>query len=374
MSAEAATLRLSWKVVAALEPHERRGEAPCLFIESDNTRFLRQLGVHDRELTPVLLRPTVVFHQAIGKLLRRRVGINQPLRRLPYRFVVAQLGDVAVNIKIRLFRPWAVCLTVSVSGASSLGNGLDVPSLVDIQNVRDLHPLGQIVEWTIGIVQAGSQKRFTVPDHFTAKPALHLAGIAPVSEFEEFIDSHRRQLAAVVVRAREPTLMTDRIVDAVWEKCADVNAKSVRDQFLLDKQGLLFVTARPEHKDDTWTFRRFADLYELALVSAAFLEEQRHPIARSPAGAQETFEVIRGLVSEPSATFHAGARTGFAWGLLLDEFKLKARWRELVRRRRFGQRGVKERLVRATSRLSVRWVEGLGLGVLAGIIVWLVTR
>jgi hypothetical protein len=132
---------------------------------------------------------------------------------------------------------------------------------------------------------------------------------------------------------------------------------------------MLAVMPTPVPRGEERVIRRIFDLYELAMVSGAAVD------TRAPRTKQTevALDAVEGWVTEPDAFFHPGTASRYGWALLLDEFKLPAR----LRVARGGaqsqhQDGVIRRL--AGRRAMKRWMEGLALGVIAGLIVWLVTR
>jgi hypothetical protein len=367
-------LRLVWKVIARIEPTWRGTDTSGLFHQSPNTGLYRQFGFSEPTFVPLFLRPTVIFHQAIGKLLRRRAEIDLPLRRFPYRLPMGRFGDGDVSMKIRLFAPNVVTVTFTVD-ALSPPNGLWVDGLIQVQDIRRLSPLREILEWTIGIVEAASQKRFRIPGQFLAKPALHLTDLAPIPRFEKYLGQHRHELAALVVRAPDPPHMDGRIEEAIWQKNADVNTKSIYQQFLIDKQGMVAVTASPTRTEHHLAFDRLTDMYELALVSGAVIDAWADPdVAIEEEASAAALAAIDGWVTEPERAFHKSTSNQHVWTLLVDEFKLKARLRAAARHHRTIEAGFRAKLVRLLSSRGGRWLEVVTLGVVTGVVVWVLTR
>lgn len=317
-----ARLTLRWKVVADAGRSFAAGPVADLFLASENPGFFHQFGKSmSTAYSPLSLQPTRVYHQAIAKLLRRKLGVRVEPFRFPYVLPLAGLGDCAVTIRFRVFPPRIASLTITAKPVVELGRDLDVDLLVRSQLLPDLRPLDAIVRWSLGMLAAGSKSSFSPADRYAYKPAVNLDDVAPEGELERYVEAHRRELTATVIRAQDHRALSQAIVDQIAAKNERHNLKTGTEHVFVDKQGALrLAAASPDRDREGWRFARLFDLFELALVGRVLLDAE--PRTRDVHA--RLLEVVRAWTDTPERVLHESVSTRLFWSDTADELKLGA--------------------------------------------------
>jgi hypothetical protein len=307
--------------------------ASIVFTATPNTGIYSRLGVDlQRSLIPHSLQPTNVFHQ---ELLRQLADSGSPIKekRFPYRIGLQDFGTVTLNLRLTVFPPSVLytvaTLTDIVTHESALTN-----ALIPLQKVNELGPVGKILRWTIGMVDALDHRQYAVPGPVRATPALQLE--PETADAAAWVQERSRQLVGVLIRNADYRTMADELEQRILHKNRPLNLKTDRATTLLDKQGLVHIT---EPGGDSRAFRRYTDLQGIALSLNAFLEEYEFRRDEAPQLFDFALGKIAVWIQSPHTVF-GGRSVGseMAWSLLTDELGLERKLEVVLSDRRTARR------------------------------------
>jgi hypothetical protein len=321
---DAATLNLSWKAIAVLPSDPPIQAHTDAFNCVANTGLFSQFGI-PRHLAyvPFSLNPTVRFHQTLRNMLKKRgYAVREP--KFPYRIFVPQLdAQLDLNIRIRLFLPNILSLTISLSAFST---ALDVQRLIDFQNLGGLAPISDLVHWIAAMCQT---LQHVVPqDSFTGrlrvKPLLHLHGVSSPEQFQETVNQDIAAYVGMLIRNSDYKSMNRELVDRIVNQNSEHNVKSSMRLLLLNKQGTLYIT--PTGTTDDFVsahLPRVHDLVEIAVVLSAYIENFKMLRAANEELADFFLYKIRPFIESPELVFRESVTNTHIWLQLCHEFKLK---------------------------------------------------
>lgn len=328
-------VKISWKIIAILEEQPPIDKTNTLFKLSQNTGLYSQFGIGlDFCYVPLLLRPNLQFCQKINGLLKSKLGtqINN-YSRFPYKIFVPSIGkEVVINIsKIRLFLPKILSMTVEMS---ELPENLDSASLIDYQYIHQLEPINSITQWAIAMVEKLTSKNLKLKQSFHASPGIRIDGICTKERLEEHFENNISEYVGILIRNRDYAQMSDDITKRVWQKNRSFTAKTARKRLLIDKQGLLYLTAivfeGQKVKSQPPEFSRTHDLYEIALVFDAFLKNYLSLRLQNEKLTESILYKIHPWIDTPEVIFSSFSYRNL-WELLIEEFKLESRIQYIVK-------------------------------------------
>ncbi len=326
-----------WKVLALLDPSSSQASSlidrNILFNIEPNPGFFGQFSLpRDNSYVPLLLKPTVVYHQAIGRQLRTRYR-SLDSRRFPYRLDLEDTGPTDLTIKIRLFPPCILSLTVQLSCFEMPSSRWSADKLIEIQTLSRYKLVADIVRWTIGIASSLSHQEFDRDPSYVTFPGLHIAELCEPEELFSHFQANAAFYAGVLIRNRHWSRMAERITKDVLTKNQELNVKSTAEMMLLDKQGMLFLSANdPEsHGEYAKRFSRAFDICEIGLAYRLFL--QHYPYVRS---SNEdffdfVFSKIRLSIEQAKAYFSHSVSNRDLWMLVGKELALAEYLRMIAR-------------------------------------------
>jgi hypothetical protein len=318
------SLSLRWKVLHVLENAREVQHKSMVFNIAPNPGVFSQFGVSpDQSYVPQVLQPTIVYHQAIRRLLKQRAAIRLDQVRFPYRLEVPKLKtDISFTLQARLYQPNILSLTIAFS---SVPVSTSAGTLIGIQDLHDLKPVSDIVRWTIGMVETLSQDPGGQDRGYRAKPLVRLQVNVSPDRFQTEIDHYLPEYVGILIRNRGYERMQPEIVTRLLEKNAEFNVKSSDELLLIDKQGILFVSGETSPVPDRETPRRLSkvhDLTELALVFGSFLDRFRSLRSRKEPLADFLLHKISPWILNPDATLANSVTNRQMWRLFLLEFGL----------------------------------------------------
>jgi hypothetical protein len=343
-------IELNWKVVSLIPVDLGTLETAGIFRPSPNTGFFRNLDVASAPPAPVRLLPTIVYSQAIRRLLRRSFGIDGGVGQLPVKVPLSGLGAFRVNTIVRLVdRDW---VTVTVRALGEIDDWSDdVPRLTQAQLLNSNRPVRDIARWTLGMVATARYRDVEPYGQYEFKPAIHLAGI----DTEHVEQNHQRELIALLIR-EDPTYLDPQVVNRVWS-VNEQHRKNRQELLLVDKQGLLYATADRSHSSSE-AFLRSMETLEVAMLAKRALD----------AAKSTPFTAAAAEWSEDTFSFspHSFSRRRL-WNSLADEFGLRAslsKYQQVSLRRETDTARWNERIWSA--------LAGAAAILIAALIVWLV--
>ena len=322
---------LSWKVVKALKEVRLTYYDSVLFNVSPNPGIYGQLGIPLRlGYIPQSLLPTVTYYQVVKKLLNEKWHLEIVDKKYPLRIFVPNLDtEVLFNLRIRIFPPHILSLTVSLSEFST---EFDPTNLINWQHLNNLEPIADIVRWTIGMTDTLDHKNFNPQRSFHFYPALHLE-VCSADRFQKHIEDNLNKYVGILIRNHDYELMDRRIPDNIHEKNLEHNYKSSQELTLVDKQGILYLTPINDTNSKLWSrnFRKVQDIYEIAAVYATYLRNYPMLRSRNEDLADFMLHKIQFLIERPDMTFLRSVTHGHIWHLLSQEFRLKSTLETILR-------------------------------------------
>jgi len=319
-------LTLQWKALSLLkEPPPIDGDS-VLFKVRGNPGAFTQFGVSpDRNYIPLLFKPNIAYHHAMRTLLKRRFESNLEQLQYPYRIFVPRFKEeVSFALQIRLYPPNILVMTAKLS---KVPVQLSAESLIRIQDLQDLPPISDIIRRTIGMVETLDHHSGLSQNGFRAKPLIHIRTPLSSSQFEVEVAEHTTEYVGIVIRNLQYRRMNAAVTQGVIEKSSPLGVKSSDELLLVDKQGILDISANSGEASDQHLQRRlsrFHDLMELAVVFSSFLDNFRSLRARQEDLADFLISRISPWIVNSDAVLAESVTNRSAWRLLLNEFGLQA--------------------------------------------------
>lgn len=346
-------VKISWKVVAVLSEEPPIHRDSLQFKLSQNVGLYSQFDIAlDFCYVPLLLRPNRQFYQKINGLLRSKLDIHIKDYRFPYKIFIPRIGtEVLLNIsKVRLFLPNVLSLTVDIS---NLPPTLDAEELIDYQYLHQLEPINSIVQWTIGMAEKLTSKNLKLTQSYHARPAIRIDGISSSDQLKEHFNENISRYVGILIRNPDYAQMSDAIAKRIWEKNRYLAEKTSRKLLLINKQGVLYLTASiPEDqqlRSQPPDFSRTCDLYEVALVFDALLKNYISLRLQNEDLADSILYKIHPWLDTPEVIFSSFSYRN-VWELLVDEFKLNSRVQYIVNKVDFNrERQLREEYSRLVS-------------------------
>jgi hypothetical protein len=323
---ERPTVTLTWKIVTVL-PSEPPLNLKDAFNSSANTGLFSRFGISPGDAyVPMSLLPTVRFHQALRNFLQNRCELQITEKKFPYEIFIPRFECKAtVNLRVRLFLPSILSVTVSVSPVQK---ELDPQWLIASQNFGSYAPLVHVVRCTSEMAQTMNHRISAQPNFQNRfriiKPLVHLAGVSPPERFRAHLDQNLSKYVGILIRNRTYEGMDRSISDRVMAKNAEHNLKSSDRLLLISKQGVLSIL--PSGQPDASVLenvRRIYDLMEIALVCDAYLEAFDTLRAANEDLADFFLYKIRTLIEKPDLLFRKSVTNRIIWSQLCDDFMLK---------------------------------------------------
>ena len=298
-----------------------------IFNVSPNPGLYNQFGLPlNLSYVPQILAPTVIFHQTIKKNLIKQ-GIEIDEKKFPYNIYIPNFNaKVLLNVKIRLFQPNILSLTVAVS---NLPSTLDALKLIKYQKINQFNPIQDIIQWTIRMATTLNHRDFDSlkPLGYKHVPVMQLDGICLPEEFQNHIKNNISKYAGILIRNSNYKSMGNKIQDVILEKNSEHNLKNNFELYLIDKQGILYLTPIETQIDDkikSKLFYKSNDLYEIALVFGEYLSNYLSFRVHNEDLADFFLYKIRSWIEEPELIFRHSVDQKNIWNLLTIELGLKA--------------------------------------------------
>jgi hypothetical protein len=271
---------------------------------------------------PKRFDPTIVFQQTIKNRLKKQdIIVND--YKFPYNIYIPKLNaNIYLNIKIRLFPPNILSLTVTLSGFLST---LNVAKLIEYQDIRELHPILDIIQCTIGMAETLDHKNFEITQSFIYKPIVYLEGVCQSDKFQDYIEKNKSQYIGVLIRNYDYNSMDNEVQENILKKNKNHNLKSSQEKCLIDKQGILYLAPLNELELNSKTshFLKIHDLFEIAIVFREYLNQYLSFRILNEDLADFFIYEIKPWIENFKIIFRNSTTNEFVWELMISELKLK---------------------------------------------------
>lgn len=314
-------ITLKWKITKVLENTPPCHKNNIVFNISPNPGLYNQFGLSPIYV-PKFFDPTIVFQQTIKNRLKKQDIIVDDYK-FPYNIYIPKLNaKVSLSVKIRLFPSNILSLTVTVSG---FPHTLDAAKLIDYQDLRQLKPISDIIQWTIGMAETLNHKNFNSLQSFNYKPTVYLEEICQSEKFQNHIEENISKYIGVLIRNYDFNAMDDKIQENILEKNKKHNLKSLQEKYLIDKQGILYITPlnKLHLKSKTAQFSKTHDLFEIAIVFGEYLSQYLSFRLLNEDLADFFIYEIQPWIENPEIVFRMSVSNETIWKLLISELKLK---------------------------------------------------
>ena len=319
--------KISWKIVTKLEKVPDLEKPRAIFNIVKNEGLYKQFGIPtDYCYIPQLFIPKFQFYQKINGLLSSQANISISNSKFPFKVYISKIESwINLNIsKIRLYPPNFLALTVTIS---DIPNFLNARQLIDIQYLHELEPINYITQWTIGLAENMIGKGANLKQAFRTKPAVRIDNVCPENKLRSHFNEKIHEYTGILIRNPDYDQMSDSIPKRIWEKNKYFSEKSSRKILLLNKQGMLYLTAElPKEtiRSQPPDFKRTQELYEIALVYDDFVNNFISLKLEAPKLADALLYKIGPWVENPAIIFSSYSYKQL-WESLIKEFRLAER-------------------------------------------------
>jgi hypothetical protein len=292
-------VKQSWKVIIPIDAEKTNYlSSNKLFNCLTGNNFIKGIGgIEKLGLQPIVLQPTIAFHNALSKH-REQLGFFG--KKFPYSF-----SKNEVNINIHYYLEQYVILTVSVK-RPIFCEYVEIATAQDLSKQEQLNKLVLVIA---GLIKSGKTKGF--------KPLSSIKFYPCTIIYENAVENILSERQSVEILTRHPGVI-DNIVNKVISKNSEhqINASRV----LADKQGVLHIIPFTLASDTETTkkFKSVASLLELSIILSRSLNDNilNHHVSYN--------REIRKLIETPELVIQHSVTAKNTFDLFIKEFKLKS--------------------------------------------------
>jgi hypothetical protein len=286
-----------------------------------------QLGVPlDHAYVPMSLVPTATFHQILRNELQR-LGYPQNTKTPPFQVPIADLGTHSFTVRARIFSPNIAVVTFHADIDAEVDIDSDFSRMVNWRSLDTLQPIKNICKFTLGVIDSGDHKNPTRSIRFKTLPALHVTLPADSKTIPKYLEDRQRQIAALLLGIRKVPGIDPSLIAAPLKANGELNKKASDEQLLLNKQGVLYLTANDSpHETYTDRFTRMTNLAELGYVFQLFLSEYRRIRQTTEDFSDYILTRIHEWLDHPAAVFATSYSNRLAWEIIAAEFGLQQKF------------------------------------------------
>lgn len=266
----------------------------------------------------VALKPTT------GELERN--SYPQDSKTPPFQIPVPGLGMCPFTVRARIYAPNIAVVTVKINVDSEIDIVSDFDMLASWRSLDTLEAVKKVCQLSLGIIDSGNHRIPSQGIRFKTLPAFHLTAPTDSESLPEFLVHHQRQIVALLLGIRKIQGIDSSLTAAPLETNKELNKKDSGEQLLLNKQGVLYLTANDSpHHTYAGRFTRMTNLTELGYVFQLFLSEYRRIRLTIEDFADFTFTRISEWLDHPAAVFATSYTNRLAWEVIASEFQLQAK-------------------------------------------------
>lgn len=326
-------ISLVWKITKVLKSNLVIQENNLLFNISPNTGLYNRLGISlNHSYVPKILRPTIIYHQAIKKRLVSNIKIDE--KKFPYSIFIPDLNTkVTLNIKIRLFPLNILSLTVTVS---DLPGSLDANQLINYQKLSQHKPIHDIIQWTIHMAETLNHNNYNPLQScaYNSTPIVNLEGVCLPEVFQDHINENISKYIGILIRNANYETINGKIQEKIIEKNHEHNLNYPQEHLLIDNKGSLYINSietKIHSQKKTTLFFKSIDLFEIAKVFREYLVNYPSFRVQNEDLADFFFYKIRPWIETPEVIFGHSLFQKHLWELLIIEFGLKANMKSVMK-------------------------------------------
>lgn len=294
------SFELAWKVSGVLPaPTEHLGK--YFAVGDDATYSMRVFGNPELTVLSRPLAPTKQFCQALESEIRdkHQISIGHSLNQL--RAPLTKLGDCSIGLKFRILGNAVLVLTIQIQRCA---HQLSIAELIPLQMLSNHPVLESIARFCFNVHYAPSPSSVDV-EAFQSKPLVKIEAEPSAMRVSE--------LAALVTRHIG---LNDRATQEMLAKNEPLNFND--DLVFIDKQGMAFLLATEDSRNQRNRFTRIAALCEFAIYATTVYRIATVDDTGLLARVDEEIERINAVVEATVLAQSVGASR--AWELLKKEF------------------------------------------------------
>jgi hypothetical protein len=265
---------LQWKVVAKLGRNVATpAEISTLaFTGAASPRIYLQLGLPlNHAYVPLGLSPTATYYQVLKNKLQD-LGCAQEPKKPPFRISLPEIGESRLYVQARIYSPNIVALTLRLTIDSYLSLDSDFGALIRLRSLESNNILKSICTLTLGLIDSRDHRRPTEGIQFRTTPCFSLVSERNRREMPHLFETQSRNMVALLLGVKEPFAMSADLIQSALDLNKELNKKSSDERLLLNKQGLLYLTAHDAYgHSQAERFTRMSNLMEIGLVFQEFL-------------------------------------------------------------------------------------------------------
>lgn len=266
------------------------------------------------------LNPTQKLHVEIKRRFSdlKLVG-NNP--RFPYNIVMADGSRMQIMFSVLVFQPRIISFSFKTVGP--IPHSLrELAANPEILNFRDNTMLNELLIQVVSLLTGGESKQAgsLKYDHF---PILDIQDIES-EHFPSWQEQFRQPLTKILIRSMSSGAVRDELVQKLFMKSEQFNYKSSEEYLLVDKQGILMLSAPVRSKANkrarTKTLKSATHLASLAQIYRAYLVNFIGLRVDHQLGADFILSRIQPWCRHPSAVLNASVTNMHLWDLLSSEY------------------------------------------------------
>jgi len=245
--------------------------------------------------------------------------------KLPYSLQTPELGSCRLLLRLRIFPPNIVSITVRLKLLERSLSDIPIDSLFVFRNPRSIKQVHDVVTWSLGLIGSVSKEQRVLAVSTRQFFGVNFSNVAPPQDIPGFWAENKRRIVGLLIGNEAHTEMREEIVNRVTAKCDDLNLKLTSEYLLVNKQGTILISpigaSGYTHKN---RFQQAMDLAEIGLVYREFLDNI-YPERRKGANKgflDYIFRIVQAWITQPDAILNISYSNKLHWQLLASEFGL----------------------------------------------------
>jgi hypothetical protein len=155
---------------------------------------------------------------------------------------------------------------------------------------------------------------------------MSIAFVEDPEILDQILGTIRSDVTALLIGASETALLRDEVITRVLDASAELNAKAVGEQLLLNRQGLVYLRSTSHYRGPHPNrFPRARDLAKLALFSRELLRDSRQFSLKHRELANFVVRRIEQWIEYPELVFDASVSETRTWEALIEHLLLDQR-------------------------------------------------
>lgn len=269
---------------------------------------------------PLGMIPSATYSQSVTNHFSQKNSLGFA-GKPPYRINLKGLGVCQLRMTARLYSPCILAVSLRVTSDTDLSVAQDLGQLLSLRAVPP--GITDFAKLTVGIIDSGSHRQPNMDIAFESTVGLHLHPVEAGSDMANYVAANRSALTGLLLGVARTDSMDATLVDRILQQNREMNVKNVEELLLVNKQGVILLSARDRTTATQGRFARTLDLVEIARSFQLFLEDYPFNRHGQEDFADYVYSRIRTWLKFPDAILARSYTNRLVWENLVQAFRLQ---------------------------------------------------